>query len=432
MARIVLNTFGSLGDLHPYLAIAIALRERGHEPVVATSEVYRQKILAEGVGFAPVRPDVGLLVDDAEFIAKLWHPRRGTEVLMREYLVPHIEQSYEDLDEACERADLLLTHSAAYAGPIVAESRKLLWLSGVLQPAGFFSAYDPPVVPGAEFLRHLYAFGPGVFNAFLSLARLRLNRWSAPIESLRRRLNLPPSAENPLIHAFSPFGTLALFSRTFAQPQPDWPLNTHITGFVYYDRQGEFAGASEDDPSELEDFLRAGPSPVLFTLGSSAVMHPGEFFSESITAVHALGVRAVLLAGRGRAEIHNPLPDSILVAGYIPYSKIMPRSAVIVHQAGVGTTAQALRAGRPMLVVPWAHDQPDNAERLRRLGVACTIRRHQYYAPRVGNELRELLTDPSYQSRSTDIAAQIAYEDGATAACDVIQQVLKGGVIASS
>ena len=153
-------------------------------------------------------------------------------------------------------------------------------------------------------------------------------------------------------------------------------------------------------------------------------MHPGDFFRESITAVHTLGVRAVLLAGDARSEIHNPLPDSILVAGYVPFSKIMPRSAAIVHQSGIGTLAQALQAGRPMLVVPWAHDQPDNAERLRRLGVARTIRRYQYYAPRVANELRELLTDPNYEARSADVAAQIARDDGIAAACQAIEQTL--------
>jgi len=91
--------------LHPYLAIAIGLRRRGHEPVIATSEVYRQKILAEGIGFAPVRPDVGLIMDDADFIARLWDRRRGGEVLFRDYLVLHIEQSYEDLLDACRGAD---------------------------------------------------------------------------------------------------------------------------------------------------------------------------------------------------------------------------------------------------------------------------------------------------------------------------------------
>jgi UDP:flavonoid glycosyltransferase YjiC (YdhE family) len=241
---------------------------------------------------------------------------------------------------------------------------------------------------------------------------------------LRKRAGLPAAKRNPLLDGFSPFGTLALFSTTFAQPQPDWPNNVQVSGFVYYDRLGEIAGAPQDDISEVEDFLRNGPPPLLFTLGSSAVMHPGEFFRESIVAVHALGARAVLLAGAGRSEIHNPLPDSILVAGYVPFSKIMPRSAAIVHQGGIGTTAQALRAGRPMLVVPWSHDQPDNAERLRRLGVSRTIPRNRYYAPRVADELRALLTDTSYEQQSSDIAAQIEREDGLTNACNAIEAAL--------
>jgi rhamnosyltransferase subunit B len=180
----------------------------------------------------------------------------------------------------------------------------------------------------------------------------------------------------------------------------------------------------------LEHFLENGPAPVLFTLGSSAVMQPGEFFRESIAAVHALGLRAVLLAGKGRDEIHNPLPDSILVKGYVPFSKIMPRAAAIVHQGGIGTTAQALRAGRPMLIAPWSHDQPDNAERVRRLGLGRTIPRNRYYAPRVANELRALLMDASYEQRTSEIAAHIAQEDGVMNACDAIEQSLGSALLA--
>jgi UDP:flavonoid glycosyltransferase YjiC (YdhE family) len=153
-------------------------------------------------------------------------------------------------------------------------------------------------------------------------------------------------------------------------------------------------------------------------------MQPDDFFRESITAVHTLGLRAVLLAGRGRGEIHNPLPDSILVAGYVPFSKIMPRAAAIVHQGGIGTTAQALREGRPTLVAPWSHDQPDNAARIRRLGVGRTIPRNRYYAPRVANELRALLTDASYQERTREIAEQITDEDGVVSACDAIEATI--------
>jgi rhamnosyltransferase subunit B len=425
VARIVLNTFGSLGDLHPYLAIAIGLRSRGHEAVIATSEVYRRKILAEGIRFAPVRPDVGLIMDDAEFIARLWDRRRGGEVLFREYLVPHIEQSYEDLLDACRGADLLLTHTAGLAGPIVAELLRLPWLSVALQPLVFFSSHDPPVLSGAEWVRHFYQLGAFPFQALMALVRLRLKTWVAPIEKLRERIGLSASKNNTILDGFSPFGTLALFSEAFAAPQADWPANVRVTGFVYYDRQGELPRTWEDDESQVYDFLRSGPPPILFTLGSSAVMHPGEFFHESIAAVHALGSRALLLAGPRRHDIKNPLPDSVLVAGYLPFSTIMPRAAGIVHQGGIGTTAQALRAGRPMLVVPWSHDQPDNAERVRRLGLGRPIPRNRYYAPRVANEIRALLSDGSYQERTHEIGARIAGEDGVTNACAVIEATVK-------
>ena len=100
------------------------------------------------------------------------------------------------------------------------------------------------------------------------------------------------------------------------------------------------------------------------------------------------------------------------------------KSITKVALGGIGTTAQALRAGRPMLVSPWSHDQPDNAERLRRLGVGRTIARNRYYAPRVTNELRALLADPSYEQRAREIAVSIAKEDGVTAACDVVDAAL--------
>jgi UDP:flavonoid glycosyltransferase YjiC (YdhE family) len=426
LARIVLNTFGSLGDLHPYLALAIELRRRGHKPVLATSEVYRRKITAEHVEFAAVAPDVGRLLHEPQTIARLWDRKRGSEYLIRDFLLPQIEAAYEDLARVCEGADLLLTHSAAYAGPIVGETLKLRWLSVALQPIVFFSAYDPPLLPGAEFLRHVYPLGPRLFRFVLKLARLRLDRWAKPILKLRQRLGLPPSADNPLFHIFSPYGTLALFSTAFAEPQPDWPTRTRVTGFVYYDQLGDLPNAPADDEFQLEEFLSAGPPPVLFTLGSSAVMHPGEFFTESIAAVHALGVRAVLLAGVAKSEIHNPLPDSICVLGYVPFSKIMPRCAAIVHQGGIGTTAQALRAGRPMLVVPWAHDQPDNANRIERLGIGRVIPRSRYYAPRIADELRELLTNRTYEAHASVAALQIDMEDAVTTACDVIENALSG------
>lgn len=426
MARIVLNPFGSLGDLHPYLAIAIGLSERGHHAVVATSEVYRDKVQAVGVEFAPVRPDVGDLLHRPEMVKKLWDPKSGSEFLIRDYILPQINDSYEDLLSACRGADLVLTHVAGYAAPIAAEVLKLRWISVALQPMVFFSAYDPPVIPGAAWLRHLYRFGPAAFRVLMKGADMQLKSWARPLFQLRERAGLPPPHANPLLTGqFSPNGTLALFSRAYAPAQPDWPPHTQQTGFVFYDRQGSFPGAVNPSVTlgeELERFLNAGAPPVLFTLGSSAVTHPGSFFRESMAGARAANVRAVLLTGPlERNVLPQPIPESIFVASYLPYSEIMPRVTAIVHQGGIGTTAQALCAGKPMLVVPWAHDQPDNAARLARLGVARIVPRARYRASRVAKELSRLLGDAQHRNRAAAIATEIGREDGLTAALDAVE-----------
>ena len=425
MARIVLNTFGSLGDLHPYLAIALQLREHGHDVTIATSEIYRAKILAEGITFAPVRPDTGELMDNPQFLRRLWHPRRGTEYLIREYILPALEQSYADLLPICSRADLLLTHIAGYAGPLVAEKLQIRWLSVALQPAAFFSVYDPPVLAPAPWLRHLYRFGKWPFSLVLAIANRETRRWAKPVFRLRKRIGLPDSDANPILKGhFSPFGTLAMFSRHLAQAQPDWPQGVQITGFAFYDKLGAISGTPATHTEEIDAlnrFLDSGPPPVLFTLGSSAFLQGGNFYSESITATRKLGVRAVLLTGTGARGQRN---ESLFEANYVPYSQIMPRAAVNVHQGGIGTTAQALRAGRPMLVVPWAHDQPDNAERVRKLGVARVIPRARYRAARIAKELTALLEDPRSRAQAQDIGAKICAEDGARNAVEAIEKLL--------
>ncbi len=418
MAKIVLNTFGSFGDLHPYLALAIELARRGHKPLIATSEVYREKIQAEGIEFAAVRPDVGELLGQTEFLNKLWDVKLGSKYLLRDYLLPRVEEGFEDLSAACEGADLLVTHAAAYAGPIVAEVRKLRWISVALQPAILFSAYDPPVIAPALWARRLYGMGRWVFATMLTAARWETGRWAKPVFQLREKLGLPRGANPVLEGQFSPHGTLALFSPHFAQPQPDWPMNTRATGFVSYDKKGEGFGAASDG-TELERFLAAGAAPVVFTLGSSAVMAAGRFFEESVKAVTKLGMRAVLLVGKTEKPPRVE-SDSIYVTDYAPYSELLPRAAATVHQGGIGTVAQALKAGRPTIVVPWAHDQPDNAARCRRLGLARTVRRDNYKWEVVARELDRLLGDARYASRAREMADRLAEEDGVSAACSAL------------
>jgi UDP:flavonoid glycosyltransferase YjiC (YdhE family) len=193
-----------------------------------------------------------------------------------------------------------------------------------------------------------------------------------------------------------------------------------LTGYPFYDHDGE-PGLSE----ALVRFLDAGSPPLVFTLGTSGVLDPGRFYLESALAARRLGRRAVLLVGRipGSQRIES-LPEGVACFDYAPFSALFPRAAAVIHQGGIGTTGQALRAGVPQLVMPLAHDQPDNADRVRRLGVARVLPRSGYTADRAAAALRLLLDDPRYAATAARIARSVQAEDGAAVACLALEKLL--------
>jgi UDP:flavonoid glycosyltransferase YjiC (YdhE family) len=416
-ARIVFTTWGSYGDVYPYLGLAIALRARGHAPALATSPYYRALVEGEGIEFHPVRPDVD--PDDFALILRIMDPKRGAEVLLRELLVPSLRESYMDLLEAVRGADLLVTHPITFAGPIVAEQQQIPWVSTVLAPLSFFSIHDLPVFPPMPRVVHLRRLGTWMSRLLLGLAKMITRPWMEPVRTLRSDLGLP-SRGDPLYEGqFSPGLTLAMFSRVLAEPQPDWPTHARITGFVPYN------GPSRMSP-ELRDFLESGVPPVVFTLGSSAAGAAGTFYRESARSAAQLGVRAVLLVGRDAANRPPPpLPEGVFVTEHAPHQELFPRAAAIVHHGGIGTTGQALRSGRPMLIVPHAHDQPDNAFRVKGLGVARVLYPRHYTASRVVEHLRALLRTPRYSTRAEEMGRIVRTEDGTEQACQALETFIQ-------
>lgn len=418
-ARIVLTTLGSSGDVHPYLGLALGLVRRGHEPIIATSEYYRRTIEDAGVAFRAIRPDLD--PTDAALVAKIMDPVRGSEFIVRELAMAHLRESYEDLHRAADDADAIVTHPLTFAGRIVAEERRLAWISSVLAPMSFFSAHDLPVfaaAPAAHAARHL---GLGATRSIIRMAKLAARHWGDPVRALRAELGLAPAADPVFEGQHSPELVLAMFSRVLAAPQPDWPPKTCITGNIFYD------GASESAADgELGRFLDAGPAPLVFTLGTSAVGAAGRFYEESAGAARELGMRAVLLVGSDpRNRLDGAPSKDILTCRYAPYSTLFPRAAAIVHQGGIGTTAQALRAGKPMLVVPYAHDQPDNAFRVESLGVSRTLYPRQYKSARVAATLRALIDDPATLRSAIAVAERVRAEDGVGVACSEIEKVIE-------
>jgi rhamnosyltransferase subunit B len=417
--RIVITTFGSLGDIHPYIPLALELKSRGHRPVIATLNYYREKIESLGIDFHPVRPDLGSPEENRALLDRLMDPRRGTEYIFKELLIPALRDSYEDLLKAAREADLLITHPVTLAGPVVADQLRLPWVSTVLAPASLFSIYDPFETPIGPLFNSFIRLNPAIAKAVFSLVKMQVKSWVKPVFELRSQLGLADRG-NPVFEGqHSPQLVLALFSEVMAKPQIDWPPNTYITGFSFFDRR-DGVGLSP----ELSRFLDAGPPPLVFTLGSSAVWTAGDFFKESINAALKLGHRAVLLCGDNPQLLSARFSEGIMAADYAPYSEILPRARAVIHQGGIGTTAQVLRAGVPMLVVPFSHDQPDNAARAQRLGVARTLPRKDYNSRNAARELRALLEVGEYGERAAEVGQVVRNEDAPRRACDLIESLI--------
>ena len=418
MAHVLFTTLGSYGDLYPYLAVARDVKELGHRVTIATSATYRDKVEAEAIGFAPVRPDISL--DNREMMHFLFDQRRGTERVLRQ-VAAYARESYEDTLDAARHADVVVTHPITMAAVVVAEKRQLPWISTVLAPISFVSAHDPPIPAPFPWITKLRILGPGVMRRIWNLAKRESLKWLQPVLDLRNEIGLSTGAHPMFEGGHSPDLVLALFSRLLADQQPDWPTQAVLTGFPFYD-----SGKASLAP-ELDAFIRGGEPPVVFTLGSSAVGAAGAFYSDSLKALNRSNTRAVLLTGPHPQGLPDKLPENVLAWPYAPHELLFPKASVIVHQGGVGTTAQALRSGRPMLVVPFAHDQFDNADRVRRLGVGRWIRRGKYNARAAEHALDTLLHDSSYAQAASIVGTRIREENGSATAARTIHNYLHGG-----
>lgn len=414
--RILLSTFGSLGDLHPALALAIELRRRGHQTEVATVEGYREKIEKLGLPFHTLRPKMSL--SDETLIRRIVDSSRGPEYLLRDLLLANIRAMHADLSAATAGVDLLVTSELVYAAPLVSEQFGVPRVSYALAPLSYFSANDPAMPPAPWIGPVVRRFPPAAMRGLQTLGRWITHSWWRPIRELRRELGLAPASDALFSGKYSSLLDLAMFSPVLQPPQPEWPAQTVQTGFPFYAE-----GGVPSLPEPVEQFLSAGEPPIVFTLGSSAVYAAGRFYAESVRAATALGRRALLLIGSNPPPPN--LPASILAWDYLPYAQVFPRAAAIVHSGGVGTTAQALRAGRPMLVMPFAFDQFDNAARITRMGAGRTLYRNRYRADRAARELDALLREKRYAETAAKLGAQVRRERGVETACDAIERVLR-------
>ncbi len=420
--RIVFASLGSLGDLHPLLALADEARRRGHAVSLAASETYRAYVSALGYEFRRIRPDLDPEPARMDYLS---HPTRGPERLMREELFPRVRETYADLLEAAREADVLIVGELLYVAPLVATKLGIPWANVILSPSSFLSAIDPCVLAPAQSLHLLRHLGRWPHRLIFAIGRAVTSRWGAPLLAFRRELGFPPGPSPIFEGKYSEDLVLACFPGFLAAPQPDWPDAVVQTGFPFFSQP-----ALPEIAEKLDTFFAAGEAPIVFTLGSTAVHIARDFYDSAAAAARAVSRRAILLLGK------NPPPTTkgpdILALDYAPLDTVLPRAVAAVHHGGVGSCGEALRAGIPSLIIPFGYDQPDNAERLRRLGVARTIRRHKVSQKTLTSGLREILSNPTLTTRARELSRQIHPQADAASSLDAIERLVGVQALACS
>lgn len=402
--RILFVAIGSLGDVDPYLAIAQVLIRRGHRATIASLERHERAIRSAGVEFARAQPDCQPGSPEDPIRKAFAEPEHALRGLVRELVLDHLDASFAAALPLVRTHDMAVLHPSAVGARLAAETLQRPWLGTVISPSAVRSARAPSVQTLPIQLR---GAAPSAVNNYF--AELMM-----PWHAARARIGLPPKPARFM--AIAPLGTLGLFSRHFAADPGDWPQDLSIVGFCRH--------VPETDPDEWQRglaFLSAGPPPVIFTQGSHSPSLGNRFFRASLFAARQHGLRALLI-GRTAAELEVAEGPELACFARLPYGLAFPHARAVVTHAGIGTLARAIEAGKPILAVPSAVlDQPDNAYRANRLGVAAVLPLSHYDDRRAAAALAHLLDEPRYGRAAGRVGAAMAQDgDGATATADAI------------
>jgi UDP:flavonoid glycosyltransferase YjiC (YdhE family) len=424
MARIVITTFGTSGDINPFVALGLGLRSRGHDVAFAVEEGFREIVVSAGFPVHHLTGDAkGALEPHMGELLGKTNPLKSMQVLVEKYIVPTLRPRIHDLLAACEGADLLVASASQIAAEFVADLTSIPLVTVTLTPITVPSAYIEPQPQPFPFPHRLQL----AFNrASWALGTHLVGRiFDPPVNRVRAEHRLRSHKHWMYTDASNTSARLVAVavSPAFCPPPPDWPPFVRGTGFLFWDRPSTWRA-----PEELSAFFTA-PGPVVAVSTGSVSLYTatafGAFYRDSISGVRAAGARALVI-GAPREVLPDPLPTDVLALPFAPFSEVYPHCAAVIHHGGIGTTAQALRAGAPQLVGPWAVDQFWTGAQVQRIDAGRSVQRRAYTAARAGAILRDLLQNPRYRDHCGAIAAQISAEDGAATLCDALDAVLTG------
>ena len=402
--RILIPTIGSRGDVQPFIALAQGLERAGHAVTLMTHPHMHALAMSYGVTFAPLGPNIDLAQEAAEIRARSPNAWLGLIRAMR-LSFDVLEKSHADIQAACWDVDLVIVPAQSAAGKNEADLAGVPHVSVSFMPWGL--PYKDPTRP---LLKH-------VFYAAMDRAVAAIT--TRPLNRARRRLGLAPVGSEGFT---SKLLNLVPISPSVYPPNPLWEPRHRVVGYWFVEETYPW----EPSP-DLQSFLTDGPPPVVINLG--AMSYGGDetqgIASLFIEAISAAGIRAII-QGWDYVISKLNLPPSILAAGDMPHSWLLPRSAGLVHHGGFGTTAAGVRAGTPQLVIPHMVDQFYWGKRVEELGIGLPMIVYtKLDVDGLAAALDSLAKDDRLRSVASSLGEQVRSESGVDEAVRLIERSLQ-------
>ena len=413
--NVLIVAVGSYGDVLPLVGLGRELCFRGNDVTFFTNAHFAELVQHAKLNFVPLGT-----VADYDAIANhpdLWHPHKGWRLIMKRLYSVHMQTAYSTLcNHLKPEATVIVSSTLGFAARLVQETHKIPHATVHFSPGVFHSAYQPPKMPNLPMPDWLpvwvkQGIWAGLDYAIIDpVVKPQLNRF-------RHHLGLPPVSR--IFHTWmhSPDVVLGLFPDWFATPQPDWPPQTVLTGFPLYDDVHDSAL-----PTAVQTFLEAHPQPLVFTPGS-ANKHGKTFFAEATTTCQEMNRPGIFLT-RYPDQLPQPLPRHMIHFSYVPLSLLLPHCAALIHHGGIGTCSQALQAGIPQLIRPYAFDQFDNGRRVEKLGVGLTLAGRSFRSARIIQSLDHILTSCKANSAYRTIKEKFNAIDPLAESCSVLETLM--------
>ncbi len=411
--KVTLFTLGTRGDVQPFAVLGEALARQGHTVTLCTAINFRELVENHHIHFHPVGIDSEDMINSERgqqiMSVNLFHLKRNLD----EVVYPTIQSSLREFYKLAQQSDLIIYRTKTLADVFLAQLDCVAIRAAVVPAMEETSAFLNPIMSGLKI--------PSFLNRLsFRFNDLRFRFFKKPIDQFRIEHGLTADVNDsigiPAIYGISPH---------FLNRPDDWPSNQHLTGFWLPPKKDYIA-------PDVERFINKGKAPLLITFSSMPVEK--ELISMIIRSINKIDERFIIIKGWSDWTIEDS--EKIMVVGSASFDALFPRMKAIIHHGGIGTTAECLRAGKPMFICPPVYPFGDQffwGELAYKQGVAVKpVPLSRLNEKKFIKAVTELVSNQTLYQNSELLSAKINGEDGVQNALVLIEEVMKAHIIRQS